>query len=53
MARLCRYFTDQPLHVIQRGNYRKPIFFDDDDFARYRDWLIGSKPATPYLIPNI
>jgi putative transposase len=41
MARLGRYFlADQPLHVIQRGNDRHAIFFRDDDYARYRDWLI-------------
>ena len=31
---------DQPLHVIQRGNDRKAVFFSEDDFAKYRDWLI-------------
>ena len=41
MARLGRYFlADQPLHVIQRGNDRHAIFFRDDDYARYRDWLV-------------
>jgi len=41
MARLGRYFIEgQPLHVIQRGNDRKPVFFADDDYAQYRDWLI-------------
>jgi putative transposase len=40
MARLGRIFLpDQPLHVIQRGNDRRPIFFAPDDYARYRDWL--------------
>jgi putative transposase len=40
MARLGRYFLpDQPLHVIQRGNNRDAVFFCDDDYARYRDWL--------------
>lgn len=40
MARLGRYFLpDQPLHVIQRGNNREPIFFADEDYARYRGWL--------------
>ena len=40
MARLGRYFLpDQPLHVIQRGNNRQAVFFDDDDHARYRGWL--------------
>jgi putative transposase len=43
MARLGRYFVaDQPLHVIQRGNDRKPVFFDDDDYAQYRDWLVAA-----------
>jgi putative transposase len=40
MARLGRYFVaDQPLHVIQRGNNRQLIFFEDEDYARYRGWL--------------
>lgn len=40
MARLGRYFLPgQPLHVIQRGNNRAPIFFHDEDYTRYRDWL--------------
>jgi putative transposase len=41
MPRRGRYFLpDQPLHVIQRGNDRQPIFFADDDYVRYRDWLL-------------
>jgi putative transposase len=40
MARLGRYFLpDQPLHVIQRGNNREPVFFCDEDYKRYRAWL--------------
>ncbi|HEY1615835.1 MAG TPA: transposase [Rhizomicrobium sp.] len=40
MARLGRYFIEgQALHVIQRGNDRKAIFFSNDDPVRYRDWL--------------
>ena len=40
MPRLERYFLpEQPLHVTQRGNNRQAIFFDDDDYACYRDWL--------------
>ena len=43
MARLGRFFIpDQALHVIQRGNDRKPIFFADDDYERYRDWLAAA-----------
>jgi putative transposase len=41
MARLGRYFVpDQPLYVIQRGNNRKAIFFADEDYSQYRNWLI-------------
>lgn len=40
MARLGRYFVpEQPLHVIQRGNNRQAIFFEDQNYVRYRDWL--------------
>jgi putative transposase len=40
MARLGRYFLpDQPLHVIQRGNNRAPVFFAPDDYQQYLDWL--------------
>jgi putative transposase len=40
MPRRARYFLpDQPLHVVQRGNNRQPIFFRAEDHARYRDWL--------------
>jgi REP-associated tyrosine transposase len=43
MARLGRYFVpEQPLHVIQRGNDRRPVFFEDDDYAQYRDWLAAA-----------
>lgn len=40
MARLGRYFLPhQPLHVTRRGNDRQAVFFGDEDYARYRDWL--------------
>jgi putative transposase len=29
-------------HVIQRGNDRKPIFFNDDDRILYLNWLSGA-----------
>ena len=36
MARLPRfYLPDQPLHVIQRGNNREPIFAADADYHFY------------------
>jgi putative transposase len=43
MARLGRYFLpDQPLHVIQRGNNREAIFFAENDYGCYRDWLAAA-----------
>ncbi|WP_374651614.1 transposase [Dongia sp.] len=40
MARLGRFFLrGQPLHVIQRGNNRQPIFFDAEDYRLYLEWL--------------
>ena len=40
MARLPRYFVpDAPLHVIQRGNNRTPIFVTEDDYAGFLDCL--------------
>jgi hypothetical protein len=37
VARRGRYFlADQPLHVIQRGNNRQAIFFDDEDYVLYQ-----------------
>ena len=40
MARLPRYFVShQPLHIIQRGNNREPIFAADDDYRFYLDCL--------------
>lgn len=37
MARLGRYFVEgQALHVIQRGNGRRRIFFAEADYAAFR-----------------
>jgi putative transposase len=47
VARLGRYFLpEQPIHVIQRGNNRQPVFFADDDHARYREWLAEAAAAS-------
>jgi len=41
MPRAGRYFLpEQTLHVIQRGNNRGAVFFADDDYRRYRQWLV-------------
>jgi putative transposase len=28
-----------PVHVVQRGNNRQAVFFDDNDYRVYLDWL--------------
>ena len=33
------YLPDVPVHVVQRGNARQAVFFTDDDYAAYLDWL--------------
>lgn len=40
MARHGRYFVPgQILHVVQRGNNRQAIFFEDQDYWLYHEWL--------------
>lgn len=40
MPRKRRFFLPGiPSHVMQRGNNRQPIFFDDEDRHVYLDWL--------------
>ena len=40
MARIARFVVPGlPHHVTQRGNRRERVFFDDDDYALYRDLL--------------
>jgi putative transposase len=47
MARLGRYFLPgQPLHVIQRGNDRAPVFFEDEDRRLYLAWLAEAAART-------
>jgi hypothetical protein len=47
MARLGRYFlAEQPLHVIQRGNNREAVFYCDEDYERYREWLAAAAAMT-------
>ena len=46
MARLPRFFLPgQPLHVIQRGNNRDPIFAADDDYRFYLHCLMEAADA--------
>ncbi|MGB5735545.1 MAG: transposase, partial [Thiohalocapsa sp.] len=43
MARRARVVVPGlPHHVTQRGNRRQQTFFDDDDYAKYRQLLAAS-----------
>jgi putative transposase len=51
MARLGRYFVPgQPLHVIQRGNDRRSVFFSPDDYSRYCEWLLAAANENACLV---
>ena len=40
MTRIARVVVPGlPHHVTQRGNRRERIFFEEGDYALYRDWL--------------
>ena len=40
MPRKGRFFLpDLPVHVVQRGNNRQAVFFDETDYRIYLDWL--------------
>lgn len=33
------YLPGVPVHIVQRGNNRDPIFFDESDYTTYLGWL--------------
>lgn len=40
MPRKPRFFVPGvPVHIVQRGHSREPVFFDDSDYVAYRGWL--------------
>lgn len=40
MPRKPRFFLpDVPAHIVQRGHSREPVFFEEDDYRAYLDWL--------------
>ncbi len=40
MPRKRRFFlANVPVHIVQRGRSREPVFFDDDDYSAYIAWL--------------
>lgn len=46
MPRKRRFFLpDVPTHVVQRGNNHQAVFFDDDDYRAYLNWLGGAASA--------
>ncbi len=40
MPRKPRYYLPHvPVHIVQRGRCREPVFFDDEDYQMYLGWL--------------
>jgi putative transposase len=40
MPRIARVVAKgYPHHVTQRGNYRQPVFEEDDDYVQHLEWL--------------
>ncbi|VAW48711.1 Transposase and inactivated derivatives, partial [hydrothermal vent metagenome] len=40
MPRKPRFFLPNvPVHIVQRGRSRNPVFFEDSDYRAYLDWL--------------
>ena len=38
------YLPNVPVHIVQRGHSRDPVFFEDQDYSTYTYWLKeGSK----------
>ena len=33
------YLPDIPVHIVQRGRSREPVFFENDDYSAYLGWL--------------
>lgn len=43
MPRKPRFFLPGvPVHAIQRGNNRQPVFFEDEDYRMYLTWLTAA-----------
>lgn len=40
MPRKPRFFlADVPVHIVQRGHSREPVFFEESDYAAYLQWV--------------
>ena len=33
------YLTGVPVHIVQRGRSREPVFFEREDYQAYLCWL--------------
>ena len=33
------YLPNVPVHIVQRGHSREPVFFEDSDYRAYMDWM--------------
>ena len=43
MPRKRRFFlSGGPVHIIQRGHSRDPVFFESQDYATYAHWVSES-----------
>lgn len=36
------YLPGIPVHIVQRGHSQEPVFFENDDYAAYLDWLANA-----------
>ena len=34
------YLPNIPVHIVQRGHSREPVFFEKNDYVAYLDWLV-------------
>jgi putative transposase len=40
MPRKPRFFLPNiPVHIVQRGHSREPVFFEENDYFAYLNWL--------------
>lgn len=51
MPRKPRFFLpNTPVHVVQRGRSREPVFFEDSDYRAYLEWLTEAATRYPCAI---
>jgi len=40
MPRKPRFFPGVPAHLVQRGNNRQAVFYNEADYRAYLEWLV-------------